>query len=280
MPSGTSSSWAISFRRLRSAALVILREMPPPRAGVGHQHRIAAGERQIGGQRRALVAALFLDDLHQQDLAALDDFLDLVLAARWARGARAPPRAHRRADLLDDRPRPRRGRPRRLLVRRSSSAPPSRLSARRASSRRCRRRLGRISLAGRSSGSTLFGRPRPRRRRDPRRRPRRRSPKVRVGSHRRGAAASAPSAIRGRLVLPSVARCRPRPLGVQRPRSPSASADGLVAAPSAGALGAPRRRRLRRRSSSAPRRARRALPPRAAPAGRRPGSGSSRDGFR
>ena len=33
-------------------------------------------------KRRALVAALFLDDLHQHHLAALDDFLDLVLAAR------------------------------------------------------------------------------------------------------------------------------------------------------------------------------------------------------
>ena len=50
--------------------------------GVGHQHRIAAGEREISGEGRALVAALFLDDLHQQDLAALDDFLDLVVAAR------------------------------------------------------------------------------------------------------------------------------------------------------------------------------------------------------
>src|SRR5690606_28174947 len=48
---------------------------------VGHQHRIAAGERQVGGERRALVAALFLDHLHQQDLPALDDLLDLVLAA-------------------------------------------------------------------------------------------------------------------------------------------------------------------------------------------------------
>ena len=47
---------------------------------VGHQHRIAAGERQVGRQRRALVAALFLDDLDEQHLAALDDFLDLVLA--------------------------------------------------------------------------------------------------------------------------------------------------------------------------------------------------------
>src|SRR3984957_2390745 len=50
--------------------------------GVGHQYRIAAGQRQIGGQRGALVAAFFLDDLHQHHLAALDDFLDLVLTAR------------------------------------------------------------------------------------------------------------------------------------------------------------------------------------------------------
>ncbi len=49
--------------------------------GVGHQHAVAAGERQVGGQRRALGAALFLDHLHQHDLAALDDLLDLVLAA-------------------------------------------------------------------------------------------------------------------------------------------------------------------------------------------------------
>ena len=49
---------------------------------VGHQHAIAAGEAQIGGQRRALVAALFLDDLDQQHLAALDDVLDLVAAAQ------------------------------------------------------------------------------------------------------------------------------------------------------------------------------------------------------
>ncbi len=49
--------------------------------GVGHQHRVAAGQREICRQRRALVAALFLDDLHQHHLAALDDFLDLVLTA-------------------------------------------------------------------------------------------------------------------------------------------------------------------------------------------------------
>ena len=49
--------------------------------GVGHQHAIAAGEREIGGECGTLVAALFLDDLHQDHLAALDHFLDLVLAA-------------------------------------------------------------------------------------------------------------------------------------------------------------------------------------------------------
>src|SRR5579862_74646 len=49
--------------------------------GIGHQHRIAAGKRQIGRQRRALGAALFLDHLHQHDLAALDHLLDLVLPA-------------------------------------------------------------------------------------------------------------------------------------------------------------------------------------------------------
>src|SRR4029079_12055087 len=48
--------------------------------GIRHQDRIAAGERQVGGERRALVAALFLDDLDEEHLAALDDFLDLVLA--------------------------------------------------------------------------------------------------------------------------------------------------------------------------------------------------------
>jgi hypothetical protein len=47
-------------------------------AGVGHQHAVAAGQRQPGGQGRALAAALVLDDLDQQDLAALDDVLDLV----------------------------------------------------------------------------------------------------------------------------------------------------------------------------------------------------------
>ena len=79
MPSGTSSSSSISFMRLRSVGLVILRLNAAAAGGVGHQHAIAAGERQVGGERGALVAALFLDHLHQHDLPALDDFLDLVV---------------------------------------------------------------------------------------------------------------------------------------------------------------------------------------------------------
>ena len=52
-------------------------------------------------ERRALVAALFLDDLDQQHLAALDDFLDLVLAAQ-TRGAIGSLVHGVAAKLLDD----------------------------------------------------------------------------------------------------------------------------------------------------------------------------------
>src|SRR6185437_33579 len=52
---------------------------------VRHQHAIAARERDVSRERGALVATFFLDHLHQDDLAALDDLLDLVmLAARPA----------------------------------------------------------------------------------------------------------------------------------------------------------------------------------------------------
>ena len=53
--------------------------------GVGHKHRIAAGEREVGGECRALGAALFLDDLHQHDLPALDHLLNLVVATKARR---------------------------------------------------------------------------------------------------------------------------------------------------------------------------------------------------
>src|SRR5690606_16366525 len=45
---------------------------------IRHEHAVATGKREIGGERRPLVAALFLHDLHKQNLTSLDDFLDLV----------------------------------------------------------------------------------------------------------------------------------------------------------------------------------------------------------
>ena len=55
---------------------------------IRHQHCVTAREAEIGGERRALVAAFFLDDLHQQHLTALDHVLDLVAATqRHALGA-------------------------------------------------------------------------------------------------------------------------------------------------------------------------------------------------
>ena len=47
---------------------------------VGHEHAVASGQRHISGQRRAFSAALLLCDLDQQDLAAFDDLLNLVVA--------------------------------------------------------------------------------------------------------------------------------------------------------------------------------------------------------
>ena len=47
---------------------------------IRHQDRIASRERQIGGERRALAAALFLDHLDQDDLVAFDNFLNFVVS--------------------------------------------------------------------------------------------------------------------------------------------------------------------------------------------------------
>ena len=49
---------------------------------VGHKHAVAAGKRQIGGERGALVAAFFLHDLDEQHLTAADHVLNLVTAAQ------------------------------------------------------------------------------------------------------------------------------------------------------------------------------------------------------
>ena len=49
-------------------------------ARVRHEHAVAAGERQVTGERGALVTAFLLGHLDQDHLAALDDLLNLVLA--------------------------------------------------------------------------------------------------------------------------------------------------------------------------------------------------------
>ena len=62
MPSGYSS-WSIVFAQLVAVlALDAARDAAAARV-VRHQHEVAAGERDERGQRRALVAALFLLDL-------------------------------------------------------------------------------------------------------------------------------------------------------------------------------------------------------------------------
>ena len=71
--------------RLQLATVGAVRNLAADPAAVHrvrHQHAIAAGERQIGGERGALVAAFFLDDLHQHHLATADDVLDLVAATQ------------------------------------------------------------------------------------------------------------------------------------------------------------------------------------------------------
>ena len=60
---------------------------PAPARRVRHQHGEPAGEREIRGQRRALGAAFLLHHLDQQDLAAVDDFLDLVVTQEARREA-------------------------------------------------------------------------------------------------------------------------------------------------------------------------------------------------
>ena len=56
--------------------------------GVWHQNAVATSKRQIGCQSCTLVAALFFNNLHQQDLANLDNFLDFVtLRTRFANWA-------------------------------------------------------------------------------------------------------------------------------------------------------------------------------------------------
>ena len=53
---------------------------------IGHQHDVAAGQRDEGGQGGALVATLFFFDLNQELLAFADHIVDARLADRYAFG--------------------------------------------------------------------------------------------------------------------------------------------------------------------------------------------------
>ena len=55
---------------------------------IWHENAVTSGQRKISCKGCTLVATLFLDDLHKNDLAAFDNFLNLVLTAR--RPARTP----------------------------------------------------------------------------------------------------------------------------------------------------------------------------------------------
>ena len=66
-----------------------------------HQHQVAAGNADVGAERRALGADAFLDDLHEHFVAAAKDFLNRRLDARPAAARRPalrprPPRSGRR----------------------------------------------------------------------------------------------------------------------------------------------------------------------------------------
>ncbi len=53
----------------------------------GHQHEVAAGDADVGAQRRALGADAFLDDLNEHFLAALEDVLNERLGPALAEAA-------------------------------------------------------------------------------------------------------------------------------------------------------------------------------------------------
>ena len=73
------------MRRLRSAAEVILRDMPPPRPvlGISTEYRPASDKYVVSAA--PLVPRSSLTDLNQDDLATLDDLLDLIMTAIGAR---------------------------------------------------------------------------------------------------------------------------------------------------------------------------------------------------
>ena len=91
IPAGTSSCADRLAQLLAVLTLDAARDAAAARV-VGHQHQVAAGERDVGRERRALVAALVLVDLDDQllafpqllgDAAALSVAVTKVLRGRF-----------------------------------------------------------------------------------------------------------------------------------------------------------------------------------------------------
>ena len=70
------------FQTLAIASVIDLAADSATVRGVRHEHAIAAGQTEIGGECSALVAAFFLDDLNEDNLPPLDNVLDLVAFAQ------------------------------------------------------------------------------------------------------------------------------------------------------------------------------------------------------
>ena len=94
-PLGGFSSLKISRRRRRCVVVVDLaRDADAVEAG--HQHEVAAGDADVGAERRPLGADAFLDDLDEDFLAALEDVLDERLGPAHAGPAAAAAADRRR----------------------------------------------------------------------------------------------------------------------------------------------------------------------------------------
>ena len=80
-PLGGLSSRRMSRRRRRSSSSLDLAR-DADAAQRRHQHQVAAGDADVGGERRALGADAFLDDLDEHFVAAAEDFLNRRLDSR------------------------------------------------------------------------------------------------------------------------------------------------------------------------------------------------------
>src|SRR5205807_2960774 len=76
----------------QAAALVVVGNLARHADAVqpGHQHEVAAGDADVGAQRRTLGADALLDDLDEDLLAALEEVLDERLGPAEARAGEAP----------------------------------------------------------------------------------------------------------------------------------------------------------------------------------------------